>query len=297
MHKFKNKGLWIGIATDCIPIILSALAQNNLTNSTLRDITYFCYSIRFELVCILIILVSALLFMPILKRIWHMDTYKINFSIFITLVIIALSYSFINIKRIAVDRRNYFREDMYLAQTQIIPFREANKSYDNGDFEKARDLYEKVIKHQPNGYFSEPSTHRISQIDDLLVFRNSLFDVFDSNNQPIIRLTNYRGHEFLKGIFPGYFDFTFDTEKSRIEQAILKYESLYEAVANNDFTTTQALIKEYGWCWFEQTIWDKFSSGSQQYLMTIISEYLSAETLSSVQNRLYQKWNITYDYE
>ena len=77
MHKFKNKGLWIGIATDCIPIILSALAQNNLTNSTLRDITYFCYSIRFELVCILIILVSALLFMPILKRVWHMDTYKI----------------------------------------------------------------------------------------------------------------------------------------------------------------------------------------------------------------------------
>lgn len=294
--KKRKRGLFVGIIANIFPIMLSALANENITNSLLRRIVLFCHSICFELVCTLIILLSILIIIPFLKRMAKSDPYYINVSLFSAIIIFILPTPLINIKRIIYDRMTFYNNEYYIAQAQYSPFKEGCMNFSKGYYEQARQCFVSVNDVNRNGYYSAASEEKIRQIDNLCAYRDNIFnEIMNGNKSGIITLTEFRGIEYLNNSFPNYFDYYYDRESSSIVNAIREYPKLYEAVAINDLESSQQLIKDFGWCWFESIVSEKFLSGNRKYLLRILHDYIDSEPLSIAIARLCNKWNVSVE--
>ena len=295
MKRFGKQGLITGIIADIIPIIVSAFANNNISNKTLRNIVYFCYSIRIELVCILVLLLTVLVFIPLLKKLWSNDTYFVNRAIAISCVIIGLTISFHSIKVFLVSRRDYYKNGYFLAQTQYLPFREANRLFENGHYEKAKERYAQVIDLNQNGYYTFPAIRKNREIEKIIRFRDDLFDFLKIPEKGTLSLDQMEGLSFLNNVFPDRYDYLYDRERRLVDEAIDMYPQFYRAVQENSFEKCQQLIRQYGWCWFERTVFDKFSDGNKVYLQRLWFEYIHGESLEAGLVRLKNKWATEYE--
>lgn len=291
---FKNKkiGLITGLVVDIIPIALSALADKNISNIGLRRLVLFFYSVRFELVCILLLLLFIVLVLPIFKRLISRDKSYFNTSICVVLVLMALSSSLINVKRIIYDRKVYYRNNYNLAQIQYVPFSEANSLYFAGDFDRAAELYSLVVSLQKHGYYSIAASDKLKETLDIISFRDNVFSLFHYVDGNDVDFTDFRGLQFLKNTFPGHYEYYYDLATNKVVNTISRYGELYEAVESNDLAQIHDLIETNGWCWFEKSLCEMFLSENSSGHTGKIKEYIYSESISDATDRLCKKWNV-----
>ena len=290
MSDKKKRGWLAALVVYLIPIILSAFANDNITNEKLRHVVLFCYSIRFELVLILIASVFLYVFIIVVKRLIKRDRYWLNTAILVSCILVVLPVCYINLRRIVFDRRTYYENNYHQSQIQYLPFIKANELFSNGEFEKAKDYYDIVKSLQRDGYYSHAAEERIQYIDKVIEFRETLYSYFNPDTQAHLSLTDYRGLYFLKEAFPGSFKYEYDLATTKVEQAIAKYDQLYNAVNEHNYDLVQELISENGWCWFEQELFDLFTLDGKEIVMKRLDEYVSMEPLDHAFARLRNKW-------
>lgn len=290
MSDKKRKGALATLLLPLIPMVISAFVDHNFTNETLRKVVYFCYSIRFELVLLLIVILFLLVTVPLLKRLIRSDKYLLNTAILLSCVLTVTPVCYINLRRIVYDRRMYYDNKYHLSQVQYPMFEKANEAFSNREFEKAKSSYEIVKSLRKDGYYTHVAEERINNIDRIITLRESLYSMFNPNTQEYLTTTSIRGLRFLAKAFPGSFDYDLNKATDKVRESISDYYLLYYAVNNKNYNDTRTLISENGWCWFEKDLWDLFSVGSETVIMNRLHEYLSAESLEHAKARLYNKW-------
>jgi hypothetical protein len=90
---------------------------------------------------------------------------------------------------------------------------------------------------------------------------------------------------------PSEYKHHYDAHMAEIKEAIDNYPKLYQALAEDDYSSCQNLIKIYGDVWFENIVKDKLLHDNRKYIMELLHQYLDNEDCIRGQKRLNLKYN------
>ena len=200
--KTGKNGLIAALIIDIIGIVLSHLITQNITNTTLYRIVYSLSCIQHELFMLLLALTLIILYYYIVRTINKKHGSAFSYFIVIIPLIVALISSCHEAVMFAKARYYYFNNELYKAESQLVPIRNAEKLYQDRDWEKCYAALNNAIKIYPNGYFTYRLQNAADFVRRIIEYENFMYEtwVLKQDNNPT--KDSYRCVRWLNDLNP-----------------------------------------------------------------------------------------------
>lgn len=275
-------------ALDLLGILISFFFNANLTNDILLRIVLFCYCIRFELIVVLIILITCYLLIHFLKSARNVNP-MLFFGITM-LIIVAFVFSIKPTKQYIIARYYYFNNKLYKDESQKRFLDNAQNYLKNNEWKLCKENLAQANALYPDGYYSSKISKALNEVDLFISYGESLHDSYIEPATSEIPLNTFKCSQTLCNFYPSKYKPEYLLLRDSVITAINSYQLLYKAVAAEDYEDCRTLISHYGWCWFEPTVHDRLSYDNESIVMKWLNQYIGNEELYSAQSRMARVW-------
>ena len=275
-------------ALDLLGILISFFFNANLTNDILLRIVLFCYCIRFELIVVLIILITSYLLIQFFK-----SARKVNpmlFFVITMLIIVAIVCSVKPTRQYIIARYYYFNNKLYKDESQKRFLDNAQNYLDNNEWNLCKENLTQANALYPDSYYSSQISKALNKVDLYISYGEILHNSYIEPTTSGIPLNTFKCSQTLCIFYPSKYETEYLLLRDSVKTAINAYQLLYKAVAAEDYEDCRALISHYGWCWFEPTVHDRLSYNNESKVMEWLNQYISNEELYSAQSRMARVW-------
>jgi hypothetical protein len=288
MKKLKLTFQALTILLDASGLLLSLFSIESIDNTRLKLIVHLCQAFRTELILLMILLFCGFYFIPFAYRHFRTtDTFNrlICISSILTAVVLFSPYAV----KYAKARYYYFNNNILESHAQFGAIEKGVNLLKEGQYDLAIEEFNLVEQFSTVSKFNNVIESYKQEIELSMKAADYLYCNFVIDNKDIEDKT-HKLH-ICSNLNPSEYKHHYDAHMAEIKEAIDNYPKLYQALAEDDYSSCQNLIKIYGDVWFENIVKDKLLHDNRKYIMELLHQYLDNEDCIRGQKRLNLKYN------
>lgn len=284
-----KNGILTAVAIDLLGILVSFLVDTNITNAMLAKLVFLTYCVRFELICILLVLCLAYFCGYIYAK--YPDSRREKLWTLFGSLVLGLCISASPLLHYAKARYFYFNRQLYQYEAQKKYLNDAIAHYRNEQWDEClKDLNMAQAFYSDNKFTNKLADRMKENITFVHDYSNNLFELYIRPSRSVITYESFHCAHTLSKLYPQKYQLIFDDYFARLMDAELAYSDLYKAVQKDDYSTCHSLIMEHGWFWFEPTLNARFSYDNEKYIMPLLHQYVDNEDMNDGIERLEKYW-------
>lgn len=283
--KYTIQGLTLFV--DFFGIIISLFSESWFDSANVKFLVHLCRSFRTELVLGLLLLVFLFYFIPFTYN--YLKTASRFHRVFVgCVVIVAIGISAPIAMQLAKARYFYFNNNILNSHASFAAIEAGINYLKAGDLRSAESEFNLVSTFSQSGRCNDLANRYIREIQTRIHISDFIYTRCISRDSSLDDKLQ-RLYTCYK-LYPTKYESMYIELRYGIDEAIQHYPQLYQAITVNDYDTCKRLIALYGYCWFEQRVFERLQHDNRDFILRLLHQYIANEDCMLGQSRLIKKY-------